>query len=262
MGRCAVRADVVRSALRLLDDGEVWVPGEAGVGSIPMCRLDEIGEIGPDRRRLVDGFDETTTVTAYPMIKGHDTDERTSFVCQPDHYLSPLVKPKGRQKPGYGQHLWQQSGRLLIAEGARLDTARVLAMTSTTNVLSNVWWPVKVDNPQYESVLAVWLNSSVGLLTTLTHRTSTEGGWVGFKKTDLKGMPVLDPRQLSGCQLKGLSDLFDDWADSQFERLPQMTDCPARTALDEGLSEILGLPDLSKLRVLLASEPVVCNRGL
>ena len=42
------RADVVRSALRLLEDGEVWVPGETGVGSVPMCRLDEIGEIGPE----------------------------------------------------------------------------------------------------------------------------------------------------------------------------------------------------------------------
>ena len=256
------RADVVRSALRLLEDSEVWVPGEAGVGSIPMCRLDEIGEIGPDRRRLVDGFNETTAVTAYPMIKGHDTNERTSFVCQPDHYLSPLAKPKGGQKPGYGQHLWQQSGRLLIAEGPRLDAARVLAMTSTTNVLSNVWWPVKVDNPQHESVLVVWLNSSAGLLATLAHRTSTEGGWVGFKKADLKGMAVLDPRQLTGTQLKGLSDLFDEVADAEFERLPGMADCPARTALDAGISEVLGLPDLGRLRVLLASEPVVCNRGL
>ena len=256
------RADVVRSALRLLEDSEVWVPGEAGVGSIPMCRLDEIGEIGPDRRRLVDGFNETTAVTAYPMIKGHDTNERTSFVCQPDHYLSPLAKPKGGQKPGYGQHLWQQSGRLLIAEGPRLDAARVLAMTSTTNVLSNVWWPVKVDNPQHESVLVVWLNSSAGLLATLAHRTSTEGGWVGFKKADLKGMAVLDPRQLTGTQLKGLSDLFDELADAEFERLPGMAECPARMALDEGISEILGLPDLGKLRVLLASEPVVCGRGL
>ena len=256
------RADVVRSALRLLEDSEVWVPGEAGVGSIPMCRLDEIGEIGPDRRRLVDGFNETTAVTAYPMIKGHDTNERTSFVCQPDHYLSPLAKPKGGQKPGYGQHLWQQSGRLLIAEGPRLDAARVLAMTSTTNVLSNVWWPVKVDNPQHESVLVVWLNSSAGLLATLAHRTSTEGGWVGFKKADLKGMAVLDPRQLTGTQLKGLSDLFDELADAEFERLPGMAECPARMALDEGISDILGLPDLGKLRVLLASEPVVCGRGL
>ena len=40
------RADVVRSALRLLEDGEVWIPGETTVGNVPMCRLDEIGEIG------------------------------------------------------------------------------------------------------------------------------------------------------------------------------------------------------------------------
>ena len=43
------RADVVRSALRLLEDGEVWMPGETGIGNVPMCRMDEIGEIGPDR---------------------------------------------------------------------------------------------------------------------------------------------------------------------------------------------------------------------
>ena len=61
---------------------------------------------------------------------------------------------------------------------------------------------------------------------------------------------------------KGLSDLFDELADAEFERLPGMADCPARTALDDGVSEILGLPDLRGLRVLLASEPVVCGRGL
>ncbi len=33
-------------------------------------------------------------------------------------------------------------------------------------------------------------------------------------------------------------------------------------ALDDGLSAILGLPDLSRLRELLATEPVVSNRRL
>lgn len=41
-----------------------------------------------------------------------------------------------------------------------------------------------------------------------------------------------------------------------------MADCPARKALDDGLSEILDLPDLAVLRTLLASEPVVSNRRL
>ena len=41
-----------------------------------------------------------------------------------------------------------------------------------------------------------------------------------------------------------------------------MVACPARQALDDGLSEILVLPDLAKLHALLASEPVVSNRSL
>ena len=43
---------------------------------------------------------------------------------------------------------------------------------------------------------------------------------------------------------------------------PAMADCPTRTKLDNGLAEILNLPDLVGLRRLLASEPVVSNRQL
>ena len=61
------RADLIRSAVRLLDDGEVWVPGETATSKVSLCRLDALGQVGPDRRRLVDGFDRTTSVTSYPL---------------------------------------------------------------------------------------------------------------------------------------------------------------------------------------------------
>ena len=48
----------------------------------------------------------------------------------------------------------------------------------------------------------------------------------------------------------------------EFERLSAMAECPARRALDSGLSAILGLPDLSALRRMLVTEPVVSNRRL
>ena len=73
---------------------------------------------------------------------------------------------------------------------------------------------------------------------------------------------MLDTRRLSPAQTQGLSDLFDGLAVAEFERLPGMQHCPARRSLDDGVSRILGLPDLSKLRDLLASEPVVSNRRL
>ena len=256
------RADLIRSALKLLDDGEVWVPGGGEAASIPLCRVDELGQVGPDRRRLVDGFNRTASNTAYPLVEGHDTEQRKSLVCSPNAYLSPLTKPKGGQRPGYGEHLWQQSGRLLIAERLWLETTRVVAMWSEASVLSNVWWPIRVEDALTEKALAVWLNSSLGLLTVLAQRTSTRGGWVAMKKADLEELPVLDIRRLSPVQREGLSDLFDQLADAEFERLPGMAYCPARRSLDDGVSKILGLPDLSKLRDMLASEPVVSNQRL
>lgn len=256
------RADVVRSALRLLDNGEIWIPGETSTGNVPMCRVDDIAEIGPDRRRLIDGFEVTSSVTAYPMIAGHDTEQRRSLTCRPDSYLSPLAKPKGGFRPGYGEYLWQSASRLLVSERLRLDTVRVAAMRAEEEVLSNVFWELQVENVETEKAIAIWINSSLGILTLLAQRTSTMGGWVAMKKTDLRNLPILDPRQLTDAQLKDLSDLFDNLADAEFERLPQMAQCPARTALDDGISDILGLPDLRRLRVLLASEPVVCNRRL
>ncbi len=59
-----------------------------------------------------------------------------------------------------------------------------------------------------------------------------------------------------------MADLFDELADEEFERLPAMAECTARRRLDEGMAAILGLPDLSGLRRLLASEPVVSNERL
>ena len=256
------RADVVRTVLRLLDDGEVSVPGGTTVGNVPMCRVNEIAEIGPDRRRLIDGFEVTSSVTAYPMIEGHDTEQRRSIVCRPDSYLSPLVQPKGGRQPGYGEYLWQSASRLLVSERLRLDTVRVAAMRCEQSVLSNVFWEIQVENVETEKALAVWINSSLGILTLLAQRTSTMGGWVAMKKADLGNLPILDPRQLSPAQLQALSGLFDELGDAEFERLPGMADCSARSALDDGVSEILGLPDLRGLRLLLASEPVVCGQGL
>ncbi len=135
-------------------------------------------------------------------------------------------------------------------------------MRSDKRVLSNVWWPVRVEDAATEKAIAVWLNSSLGLLTILAQRTSTRGGWVAMKKANLEELPVLDVRQLSPAQLQAMSDLFDGLVEAEFERLPDMADCPSRRVLDDGLCRILGLPDLGTLRTLLASEPVVSNQRL
>ena len=85
------RADLLRSALRLLDDGEVWVPGEGDAAGVPLCQLKELGRAGPDRRDVWDGFELTAATTAYPIVMNHDTEQRKRLVAAPDQYLAPLV---------------------------------------------------------------------------------------------------------------------------------------------------------------------------
>ena len=256
------RADLIRSALRLLDGGEVWIPGEQLVSDIQMCRLDELGLIGPDVRDVRDGFEPTDAVTAYPMVQNHDTDVRRRLSTEPDKHLSPLAEPRRGRRLKPINLLWPKAGRLLIGARFRLNTVRVVAMRADTNVLASMWWPVRTDDNSLEKALTVWLNSSLGLLTLLATRNTTEGSWVQLKKADLKEMPVLDTHNISPSQLQQLSDLFDEMSEAEFERLPSMAECPARRRLDDGVSEILGLPDLDNLRRLLASEPVVSNERL
>ena len=171
------RADLIRCASRLLDDGEIRVPGEESSSTVALCRLGELGEVGPDRRDVWDGFERTDSVTAYPMVENHDTEQRRRMVAAPDKYLAPLVEPRPGRNLKAVEQLWPKAGRLLVSERLWLETTRVVAMRSETRVLSNVWWPVRVEDAATEKATAIWLNSTPGLLTILAQRTSTRGGW-------------------------------------------------------------------------------------
>ena len=48
---CAfAQSDLTRVAYHLLK-GTVWLPGTGATGNLPLCRLGELGELGPDRQR-------------------------------------------------------------------------------------------------------------------------------------------------------------------------------------------------------------------
>ena len=165
------------------------------------------------------------------------------------------------------------------AEGARTpDLRRARAALSQLSYgPSDLEWGPRPDQPYatiqpmtnsetareaWDRALAVSLNSSLGILTLLATRTSTRADWVSFQKVDLTQMRVLDARERSAKQLDGLTHLFDQVAESEFQRLPGMVDCPKRSALDDGMSETRGLPGLIALPRMLAPGPLLSNLRL
>ena len=237
------RADVVRSALRLLNDGEVWIPGEAEAIGVPLCELNSLGEIGPDIRDVRDGFEPTNAVTAYPMVENHDTEKRRCMATKPDKYLAPLVKPRPTRPLRAVDQLWPKAGRLLISARLRLNTVRVVAMHSDKNVLASMWWPVRIDSEPTEKALAVWINSSLGLLALLAIRNTTQGSWVQLKKAYLQHLPVIEPASHCTVAASGPLESLRQYASRRIRtpagdgQLPGASHAGRRHLQDSGIAQ-------------------------
>ena len=253
--------DLLRATYHLAG-GRLWFPGQGIVASIPLRPLGELGDLGPDRRDIHDGFSLAKGPTSYPAFWSHDATAMATIAQEPNAYLDPLSKAKEKRPLRKVEDLWPKAGRLLVAERLRLNTQRLIAVRVSERVLSNVWWPVALRDEEASRVLALWLNSTLGLVLFMAHREETEGAWVAFKKPVLTAMPVLDVEALSADQRRALADAYDLLCREPLLPFPEMAQDSTRQLIDDAICQVLGLPDVSPLRQLLAREPIVCLRPL
>jgi hypothetical protein len=244
--------------------GLFYQPGQNKTPAIPITLLKNIGQLGPDRRDIADGFTVATGKTSYPMFRGHNANTVTMMSAKPTGYLAPRsTAAEGRPQRDVGL-LWPRAGNIMIAERSRLNTQRLLAVHLDTPALSNVWWPLRLntDDSDAAKVLTLWFNSTIGLLISVAHRVPTEGPWVSFKKPNLLNLPVLDLSRLSLEQKKHLAGAYDAVAGLELHTISQMADDAARADIDDAFSRVLQLPTLSHLRSELAREPVISGRNI
>ena len=179
-------------------------PGGNQLIKIAVQPLKDFARLGPDRRDIADGFTISNRKTRYPALIGHSADHIRTIEITPNKWLAPrTTAAAGRPERDVGL-LWPRAGTVMIAERSRLNTQRALAVRLSERGLSNVWWPVTLieENEKAEKVLALWLNSTLGILTMVAHRVPTEGAWVQFKKPTIENLPILNVLALSATQLK------------------------------------------------------------
>lgn len=259
------QSDLVRATYHLLE-GNLWLPRNGFVGKLPLCSLNKLGDLGFDRRDIHDGFKLSKTVTSFPAFWGHDAKKVFTIGQLPNQYLSPRAKAgKGRHLRD-AKHLWLLSSNILIGGRMWLNTQSLASVRITQRVLSNVWWSFSLNKEFndviYEKALALWLNSTLGLLILLVHRVETRGAWIEFKKPTLLESPVLNLKELSNEQLNILNAAYDDLANKALKPFPEMDNDPVRNEIDVAISTTLKLPDLSVLREMLAREPVISMKNL
>lgn len=243
-----------------LRKGIVYLPEQGIVGSIRLGTLSKFkAEIGPDVRQVHATFkvSETAAGSIYKTFWGYDSSITKTISQTPNAYLEP-------KNAGQARDLWNKRGRLLIVERAWLSTYTVLATYLDEDVLSNVWWPIKVKDDTAKA-LAIWLNSTFGLLLLLSIAEVTRGPWVKFKKEHLWEMPTIDVNRIGKKAKAGLLSLYDKEvhgkkiSKSPLKALPEEFANPfVRKEIDEEICKILGLDlKFDTLYKLLAKEPMM-----
>jgi hypothetical protein len=259
---------LLRAAEALIRSEPVPLPRVEKPVSLPLRALSQIANVGFDRRDITDAFELAKTAHGYPALWGTDAQSVTSLQLRPNAELAPrtvLAPHRKRIKPF--APIWATAGHLLLAERLWLVTMRTTAAVMPVPCLANTWWSARLHSSNLDdaAVVALWLNSTLGLLGWMASSDETRGPWAAIKKNRLLQLPVPDLVALDRPPVRGnsrtvraeLLTCWEDVKDSQLLPIAQAAHDPVRTRIDAAFGASWRIADdvLDLLRQILSAEP-------
>ena len=266
--------------------GELWADdGTQVVGRIPIAPIQKVCQVGPQDRRIRGSlgmfdayhgsygeaqFPALRSLNApdwsqsqFPAIWSLDSSVHQGMLAEPNAWLVPKA---GRDH----RPIWSQSGTLQITRDIRYNSQRVTTTLTTVQALGiRAWFTLRANDAdpvfQYrrEITLALWCNSTLGMLLHANHANRAQYGRGTGSKGMLESLPTLDVRKLEDWQLDEARSIWRDFQDRTFQSFHACAVDPARIELDRRvLRDVLGLGDdavatVARMRVLLASDPSI-----
>ena len=253
-----------------VERGELWTEDGAQVAAhIPVAALGDVCNVGPQDRRIrgslgvFEGFHGWSDHAQFSALWSLDSSIHQGLSAEPNAWLSP--------KPGVDhQPIWSQSGTLQITRDVRYNSQRIMTTRTGTRALGvRAWFTLQVQEPdplvnsRREIALALWCNSTLGMLLHANHSNRAQEGRGTGNKGMLETLTTLDVRKLEDWQLEEAQAIWRDFRDRKFQSFHQCAIDPARIELDERLvRDMLGLDEaavatVTRLRTLLANDPSI-----
>ena len=253
-----------------LERGELWTEDISRfAGHVPVAVMGDVCNVGPQDRNIrgshgvFDAYHGQNEQAQFPAIWSLDSSVHQSMSSEPNAWVTP--------KPGIDHiPIWSQSGTLQITRDVRYNAQRV--MISRTNVRAlgiRAWFTLHVQEADQmvrsrrEMALALWCNSSLGMLLHANHSNRAQEGRGTGNKGMLESLPVLDVRELQSWQLDEAQAIWRDFSDRKFQSFHRCVVDPARIELDARVvTDLLGFGEdavtsVASLRTLLASDPSI-----
>ena len=255
-----------------LERGELW--DAAGVHviarNLPIIPMGSVCQVSKSPHRLFrisagvfDGFHGWNPQAQFPALWAYSEEVHRGLVAEPNARLDP--------RPGRDHTaVWSQAGTLQTTCDVRYNSQRIMATLTSVRTLGISTWHtllVREADPsvraQREAALALWLNSTFGLLLHANHANRSQYGRGRGNKGMLEALATLDVRRLEPWQLDEAQAIYRDFQDRTFESFHRCAVDPARIELDRRIiRDLLSLTteaqeSVSRLRELLATEPSI-----
>lgn len=229
--------------------------------SLALISMSQIADVGPEGRRIRDAYTKSVvpTTSGRRALWEHKTDITQSMRAKPDKYIEPKQARKS-----LANKYWEQRSRLLLPHRLWLPLARVCAATLDQPAVGSIWTPCRPHNKDEQTgkALAVYLNSSIGVLSLLGGRDNRKPSYPQFSLDTLRSLRVPDFATLGLDARDALATTYDWRQDDILLPLPQMNEDPVRMQLDDAVTTALNLdPEwVAQIRESLSEEPSVTNR--
>ena len=229
--------------------------------SIALTSMSNIAEVGPAGRRIRDAYTKSDVPTASGRraLWEHKTDVTQAMRAKTDKFIEPK-----KSKQLLADKYWQQRSRLLLPHRLWLPLARVCAVALDQSTVGSIWTPCRPhdESESTAKALAVYLNSSIGVLSLLGGRDNRKPSYPQFSLDTLRSLQVPNFNQLTTEARDALATTYDWRQDDILLPLPEMDDDPVRKQLDEAVTAALGLDAdwVAQVRLALSEEPSITNR--
>ena len=276
-----ISSSSILDAARHLEQGTLRLPRTLTNLPIPITPAGKLASAGPVHRLLTAVFaisDEIPAGATYPMLWNHNASVQTTILAKPDKSgefkkLNPEedeTKEQAKERTEKDAKtrdqaiaFWSTASCLHISADFRFNSQPTAAAWTENITLGGRGWPtLKCANQAQEKALALWLNSTPGMILYWLHSNRSDAGRGSLTVTALTTMPVLDVTKLSSGQLAQAESIFKSLKAQVMQPANEAYQDPVRQKLDAQILEMLGLNDqqiaeFSLLRTQWCAEPSV-----
>ena len=270
-GCAAVSEPGVAQVALAVRDGTLRLPRMRESWNLPIAPLADLGDRGLVHRDIngrnsdgssrgpYDVMPRHGAASAYPMLWRHAAERERRLRVEPD--------TEGRVRQGCDAKaidVWETATRLHFTLDFRLNSQSLAACITPERSIGGTAWPnFRLENSACEEAMALWANSTLGLISFWWAGGRQQQGRARLTITGLPSLLTLDVRTLSQDQIERSQQMYEDFLDHEFLPANEAYHDPARQALDRAvLVDLLGLPEsvlepLAVLRRQWCAEPTV-----